>query len=107
MNSTRAAAARAFGSVARRVFAVAAPEASNASFVGASAAPGGAHAHVRALGAFAANRGYASAAAEAAMVDLDEDEIEMKGVKLRGRPLYLDMQATTPVRRRCRLNTSA
>ena len=27
----------------------------------------------------------------------NSDEIDMKGIKLRGRPMYLDMQATTPV----------
>ena len=37
-------------------------------------------------------RGFAAEAAPA-----DAAEIEMKGVALQGRPLYLDMQATTPV----------
>ena len=27
----------------------------------------------------------------------DPDYLEMKGIKLTGRPLYLDMQATTPI----------
>ena len=27
----------------------------------------------------------------------DDDMLEMKGIKLTGRPLYLDMQATTPI----------
>ena len=27
----------------------------------------------------------------------DDDMLEMKGIKLSGRPLYLDMQATTPI----------
>ena len=38
------------------------------------------------------SRGFAAEAAPSA-----SEEIEMKGVSLQGRPLYLDMQATTPV----------
>jgi cysteine desulfurase len=39
------------------------------------------------------SRGFAAEAAPSA----ESEEIEMKGVSLQGRPLYLDMQATTPV----------
>ena len=37
-------------------------------------------------------RGFAAEAASA-----EDETVEMKGIVLRGRPLYLDMQATTPV----------
>ena len=39
-------------------------------------------------------RGFA---AEAAPEGADSSEVEMKGITLKGRPLYLDMQATTPI----------
>ena len=39
----------------------------------------------------------AAAAAAAAPIHDDPDYLEMKGIKLTGRPLYLDMQATTPI----------
>ena len=43
-------------------------------------------------------RGFAAAASEdASSSDASSGSIEMKGVSLEGRPLYLDMQATTPV----------
>jgi hypothetical protein len=43
-------------------------------------------------------RGFAAAAdAAPAAAPASSEDIEMKGVSLQGRPLYLDMQATTPV----------
>jgi cysteine desulfurase len=39
-------------------------------------------------------RGFA---AEASPEVADSSEVEMKGITLKGRPLYLDMQATTPI----------
>lgn len=41
--------------------------------------------------------GPAAAAAAAAPIHDDPEYLEMKGIKLTGRPLYLDMQATTPI----------
>ncbi|KAJ6846768.1 putative cysteine desulfurase, mitochondrial [Iris pallida] len=42
-------------------------------------------------------RRLSTASAAAAAFDPPDDPISMKGVKISGRPLYLDMQATTPV----------
>jgi len=42
-------------------------------------------------------RGTASVASTEGSASVVEPEFEMKGVTLRGRPLYLDMQATTPL----------
>jgi hypothetical protein len=39
----------------------------------------------------------ASAATDASSSSITADDIEMKGVQMRGRPMYLDMQSTTPV----------
>ena len=44
-----------------------------------------------------ADEDLASTAAAAAPHHDDPDYLEMKGIKLTGRPLYLDMQATTPI----------
>ncbi|XP_010444587.1 PREDICTED: cysteine desulfurase, mitochondrial [Camelina sativa] len=38
-----------------------------------------------------------STAAAAAATDYEDESIMMKGVRISGRPLYLDMQATTPI----------
>eukprot|EP00775_Hariotina_reticulata_P004898 gene4898-5143_t len=38
-----------------------------------------------------------SFAAQAQPAEDDDPVIEMKGIKLRGAPMYLDMQATTPM----------
>ncbi|XP_021890488.1 cysteine desulfurase, mitochondrial [Carica papaya] len=48
------------------------------------------------VAAIAPIRGFSTAAA-AAEINEDEAGIFMKGVRIRGRPLYLDMQATSPV----------
>lgn len=40
---------------------------------------------------------YLSTAAAATEVNYEDESIMMKGVRISGRPLYLDMQATTPI----------
>ena len=42
-------------------------------------------------------RGFAAAAHTSTTEEVEKKDIEIKGVSLQGRPLYLDMQSTTPV----------
>lgn len=56
----------------------------------------------QAAGAGVAQRGWSSAADAAMMEDNSPTVIKMKGIELKGRPLYLDMQVTEPL---CRGST--
>src|SRR6056300_504341 len=90
---------RAVRCAATRAVAVTAADASAASAASARVVDGlpmtlGRHRHPR-LGGSPRASGTATAASGATRA-LDV-EFEMKGVTLRGRPLYLDMQATTPL----------
>ena len=80
-----AASARPLGARVACVASIApgAPFSRGTSFV--ETPPGSSRARV-------ASRGFAAEAAPSV-----SEDIEMKGVSLQGRPLYLDMQATTPV----------
>ena len=51
----------------------------------------------QAAGAGVAQRGWSSAADAAMMEDNSPTVIKMKGIELKGRPLYLDMQVTEPL----------
>jgi len=50
-----------------------------------------------AAGVGVARRGWSSAADAAVVDEVEPAPIKMKGIELKGRPLYLDMQATTPL----------